>query len=408
MNLRLAFVGACPYPVPQGSQVLLRDTALAMKARGHDVHLVVYGHGLGEDTSGLTIHRCRRLPGDTRTDAGPSWVKPFLDLALAATLRRVVVEQHIDVVHVHNYEALLVALLARTRPIVYHAHNAMIDELPHYFHGRAYARHFGRWLDNHVPKRADWVVAPHRRIAGYLVLRGCVHGCVSIVPPPVDLSLFEASRPSNTHPHVLYAGNLDPYQNMPLLYEAVHRLRLRLPEVELRVATAQAIDVPVDAKRIFTPDVASLAALLAEDCVVAVPRVSWSGYPIKILNAMAAGRAVVACESAAYPIEHMHNGLVVPDNDPEAFANALHTLLTNARWRAELGRHARDTILQHHTFEKVAEQFESIASRVMPITYDRMPVPTPPPLPEPRPELETKEPTAEEPTEEVPNGEELL
>jgi hypothetical protein len=52
---------------------------------------------------------------------------------------------------------------------------------------------------------------------------------------------------------------------------------------------------------------------LAPDAVVACPRVSWSGYPIKLLNAMAAGKAIVACASAAYPLTHERDGLVVPD-----------------------------------------------------------------------------------------------
>ncbi len=69
MSLRIAMVGACPYPVPQGSQVFLRDTARGLRARGHDVHLVVYGYGVGEDTSGLPLHRCARIPGARKTAA---------------------------------------------------------------------------------------------------------------------------------------------------------------------------------------------------------------------------------------------------------------------------------------------------------------------------------------------------
>ena len=90
MTLRIAIVGACPYPVPQGSQVFLRDTALALQERGHDVHLVVYGYGEGVDESGLRIHRSAHLAGGHRTTSGPTLAKPLLDLALEATLRRVI------------------------------------------------------------------------------------------------------------------------------------------------------------------------------------------------------------------------------------------------------------------------------------------------------------------------------
>ena len=93
----------------------------------------------------------------------------------------------------------------------------------------------------------------------------------------------------------------------------------------------------------------------------AAPRVSWSGYPIKMLNAMAAGKAVVACESAAYPITHEETGLIVPDNDPHAYAAALLRLIENPDLRATLGAKARETILEKHNPENVASQLESIA-----------------------------------------------
>ena len=98
MKLRIALVGACPFPVPQGSQVFIRDNALALQDRGHEVHLVVYGYGEGRDASGLTIHRCRRIPGEGKTAAGPSMAKPFQDLAMVLKLRQVVERHRIDAV----------------------------------------------------------------------------------------------------------------------------------------------------------------------------------------------------------------------------------------------------------------------------------------------------------------------
>ncbi|MFP4502558.1 MAG: glycosyltransferase family 4 protein, partial [Candidatus Hydrogenedentota bacterium] len=294
-----------------------------------------------------------------RTAAGPSFAKPLLDLALVARLRRIVREHRIDVVHAHNYEALLVALLAGKRPIVYHAHNVMADELPYYLGGRAWVRRFGRWLDYRLPHRADAVIAPHRRLAGHLVLRGAPKTRVHVIPPPVDASVFAAPGAPVAHPPVLYTGNLDAYQNLGLLQEAMVRVRRKLPDARLCIATAQPKTLP-GAEHMPTPDFAALRTCLAEDAVVAVPRVSWSGYPIKLLNAMAAGKAVVACESSAYPVTHEQDGLVVPDNDPAAFAGALMTLLTKPKLRVELGRRARETVIAHHAPPYVAAQLEAL------------------------------------------------
>ena len=358
-GFRVAMVGACPYPVPQGSQVLLRDTARGLRDRGHDVHLVVYGYGGAEEPSDRPIHRCRTVPGARRTAAGPSPFKPFLDAALVATLRRVVREERIQVVHAHNYEGLIVALAAGHRPIIYHAHNAMADELPHFLPGNRFPARLGTWLDGTFPKCADHVIAPHDALAGYLAERGCDPARISTIPPPVDPELLQPCHAASGTPPVLYAGNLDRYQNLGLLALAMERVRGVLPDARFVVATAQPGRVP-GAEMVSVPDAAALRDVMAQEAVFACPRVSWSGYPMKLLNAMAAGMAVVACAGAAYPLSHEHDGIVVPDNDADAFGAALAGLLENPERRRSLGEKARETALSRHDPDAIAARIEAL------------------------------------------------
>ena len=406
MKLRVAMVGACPYPAPQGSQILLRDTALALQSRGHEVHLLVYGYGAelpapprfslegvrgnlsfsqkkgspgSSGSSGspgspeIPIHRCARIPGVRKTAAGPSCAKPFLDLAMVAALRRVIREQGIDVVHAHNYEGLVIALAARKHPIVYHAHNAMADELPYYFGASQtrsagslfrFTRRFGAWLDKRFPRRADHVIAPHQRLADYLIQCGCDNARISVIPPAVDAALFDANPILDEPPPVLYAGNLDAYQNLDLLLQTMTRVRHTEPDARLIIATHTKASVP-HAEVVPTPDFDSLRRVLAMDAVFVCPRVSWSGYPIKLLNAMAAGKAVVVCRSAAHPITHNQTGLIVPDNDETAFAEAILRLMKNPILREQLGRNARDTAKTHHNPTRIACQIEALYEQLV-------------------------------------------
>jgi len=153
VTLRAAFVGACPYPVPQGSQVYLAESARALQRRGHDVRLITYGHGEGPAPDDLRVVRTPRVPGDAITRSGPNFAKLLLDPLLVRTIRR----EPVDVLFAHNYEALLACLLARTAPVVYQAHNAMADQLPYYL--GEWIRPFGLWLDRALPKRAAAVIA---------------------------------------------------------------------------------------------------------------------------------------------------------------------------------------------------------------------------------------------------------
>lgn len=362
MMYRIAMVAACPYPAPQGSQVLLQGTAVALRDRGHEVHLVVYGHGSGTDDSGLKVHRSIRFSGVARIAAGPYPTKPLLDLALVNTLRHVLRTQTFDVIHAHNYEGLLVSLMARARlPIVYHAHNAMADELPHFW---KHAAPFGRWLDRTFPRRADVIIAPHQRLADYLGECGCERARIHVIPPSIDARLFKVSPCSDAIPPVLYTGNLDPYQNLGLLFQSMALVRKRIPQARLQVATAQHGQIP-NAEMIPAPDFDALLRILAQDSVVACPRVSWSGYPIKLLNAMAAGKAIVACENAAYPLEHEKSGIIVPNNDAEAFSEALIRLLQDSQLRERLGTNAREAALAHHAPEPMAYAIEAVYCEVV-------------------------------------------
>lgn len=347
--LRAGFLGACPYPVPQGSQVFLRDHARAFAEAGHGACLITYAHGTGEDTSGLIVHRGPRLPFARGTRSGPSLGKPLLDLALVRTVRRVAHAERLQVLVAHNYEALLVALAARACPVVYHAHNIMADELPHYFHGASLARRAGDWFDRVFPRRAQAIAVPHARLQQYLSNAcGCDAARIHLISPPIWVNDFPEAHLGDAMPPVVYAGNLDAYQNLPLLLAAMERVRARCPAARLKILTADRLVIP-GAEVVPSADFATLTAHLAAGCIFAVPRTAWSGYPVKILNAMAAGVPVVACAGSAHALEHSQTGLAVPDNDAGAFAEALLGLLNDPAACQRLGNAARAHVERHHT-----------------------------------------------------------
>lgn len=366
MTRRIVMVAACPYPVPQGSQVLIRDTAQTLHEAGHALHLVVYGHGIQDAADAFAVHRSPKLPGYRSTSSGPSLLKPVADAFLVATLWRVLRRERPEVIHAHNYEGLMTALAPRARPVVYHAHNAMADELPWYFSGQSWARRLGGWLDRTLPRRADHVLAPHRALADYLISNGCGPEQVTVLPPAATLGDFAEPTYIDMPAEVLYTGNLDAYQNLELLHEAMRAVRDAEPSAGLLVATAATNPAAyVHAAEILpTPDMAAPRDALARDVIVVCPRVAWSGYPIKILNAMAAGRPVIACRSAAGPITDGIDGVIVPDNEPRALADAILRLRRDRSLREYLGTAARETIRTQHNPALLVRRLEAVYDAV--------------------------------------------
>jgi glycosyltransferase involved in cell wall biosynthesis len=110
---------------------------------------------------------------------------------------------------------------------------------------------------------------------------------------------------------------------------------------------------------------AALASALAASDAVAVPSVvdragNVDGLPNALLEAMAAGRPVVATRVAGIPdvVEHDVNGLLVPARDPAALAAALERLAREPETRARLAAAARATAETRLTWSAAAQAFE--------------------------------------------------
>src|SRR5256886_12288684 len=168
--MRVALVLAGPATAPRGSQVLVRQLALGLAERGHEVRLVTYGS--------------RRVG-----PPGPRFGRLLSDLWLTARLWRLVAREPIDVIHAHNYEAAIAGLVVARltgRPLVYHGHSALAEELPLYFTSplaRRLAGTVGRALDAEVPRRADFCIAVTDELGALLRRRGVTARGLACIGP---------------------------------------------------------------------------------------------------------------------------------------------------------------------------------------------------------------------------------
>ncbi|GIW39888.1 MAG: glycoside hydrolase [Candidatus Binatia bacterium] len=318
MTYRIAMVVAAPFPSPRGSQVLVRDLAEGLAERGHEVHVVCYAAGQPwTPPERVWVHRAPSFLGRPEC-YGPSLRRVAYTLLLLPTLFRVVRVFSIDVIHAHNYEAPILAYLVRRWtgiPVVYHGHNVMSDELARYFRtapGRKCARLLARYLDRRVPAAADAVVALSEPMARFLRRCGVPEEKLVILPPAVAVPRRHARDfPKLREPEgplVVYAGNLDPYQDIPALLRAMDAVARVRPETKLWIVThAGSPSLGTDTLVAGRPNVeirvaenfeGVWSALCAADVLVC-PRTSWSGFPIKIWNYLATGLPVVTSRAVA-------------------------------------------------------------------------------------------------------------
>lgn len=374
-------VAASPFPYPQGSQVLIGQLAAALQRRGHQVQVISYHCGIGPPPAGVTVHRIRALPGLGLVKARPSWRKPLLDLLLARALLQLVRRQPPDLIHAHNFEGLLAALFVRRLtgvPVVYHIHNAMGLELHTYFdsHLSRWAGSIvGRWVDAQLPRRADHCIVLSEQAADHFRQRGVER--LSTIPPGIDFRPGNATRARQIlgpGPLVLYSGNLDRYQDLDLLLQAFRLVADARPEVRLVFAInsrpgewparARALGLDRQVVFILTDEFATTCDLLAAADVAVCPRTVCLGFPIKLLNYMAAGKAIVASAGSACGLYHLENGWVVTNGDAAGMAAAILALLDNPNLASRLGERARQTVQAEYTWDRAATAIEEIYEQV--------------------------------------------
>lgn len=361
--MRIALVIAGPYPSPRGSQVLVSHLAAGLGRRGHDVRVVSYGAGRGE-RPGPRPHRLGR------------------DAMLLARLWRIVQRDGVDVLHAHNYEAAIAALVVgrlTRRPVVYHGHSAHAAELPLYASRPAIRRWLGRLgglLDRHVPRRADCCIAVSAELSDRLRAAGLDGDDVVRLEPasPPDELDGDWAGPGRDGV-VCYAGNLDAYQDVDHLLHAFAAVRASAPSARLRLVSHS--DAREHAARLTArglgPGVEIVLAgsyhevrnELRRAAVAACPRTEMSGFPMKLLTYMAMGKAIVASAGSAKSLVDGVTARVVPDGDRGAFADALRSLLWDPDARERLGRAARAAVQGGEAWADGLARIESIYRRVL-------------------------------------------
>ena len=92
----------------------------------------------------------------------------------------------------------------------------------------------------------------------------------------------------------------------------------------------------------------------------------WEGFPLTVLEAMAAGVPVVATDvdGTREAVRHDDNGLLVPPGDPGALARAVLDVLDNPERARRLGQRGRERVEQEFTRERMlaylAQAYEDV------------------------------------------------
>jgi glycosyltransferase involved in cell wall biosynthesis len=93
----------------------------------------------------------------------------------------------------------------------------------------------------------------------------------------------------------------------------------------------------------------------------------WEAMSIVILEAMSAGKPIVATDVGEnnVVIEHESSGIIVPPNEPQALAEAMEKVLLSKELREKLGCHAKRRFKDNFTVEKMTHNHEKLYDSIL-------------------------------------------
>jgi len=347
--MKIALVSPYDYPYPGGVTEHVRNLAEQFRSRGHEVHVIAPSSSDRASLEAMPwVHRVGRV---VPVSANGSVARLNPPMQGYLQVKRLLAYQSFDIVHLH--EPMMPSL-----PLTVLRHSQAINIGTFHAYGRTNLRYFYT-----KPMLRPQFKKLHGRIAVSRPARDFVAqhfpADYRIIPNGIEYTRFATAgmpiEPADERLDVLFVGRLEKRKGLRYLLRAWPRVRLERPEARLfvvgggrglesyrRWAHRQGWSDVVFTGHV-SPD--ELVRRYQAAAVFCAPSTGQESFGIVLLEAMAAGRPLVASQIPGYAevMTDGREGLLVPPEDAQALAAALIRLLGDADLRRRLGARGRET-----------------------------------------------------------------
>ncbi len=359
--MKIALVSPYDYPYPGGVTEHIHHLEMEFTRRGHIVKIIAPS-STNKDELNQNIYR---IGGIVPVPVSGSIARITLSPSAYRWMKRILHKERFDIVHLHEplMPVLCLVTLRHSKSVNIGTFHAYRESNFAYLAGKAVLKRFVGRLHGCI------AVSPPARelVSKYFP------GEYEIIPNGIDVETFGAEgipplpQYKDDKLNVLFVGRMEKRKGLRYLLSTWPAITQQYPQTRLIVVGEG--DLREECERFVAENrlanVVFVGFVSNEDLpryyhtadIFCAPSTGFESQGIVLLEAMAAGRPVVASSIAGYRsvITDGQEGLLVPPEDDTSLAVAIARLLGEPDMRERMGLAGRLTA-QHYAWDRVAGQ----------------------------------------------------
>jgi glycosyltransferase involved in cell wall biosynthesis len=192
---------------------------------------------------------------------------------------------------------------------------------------------------------------------------------ITVIPNGVDVAYFSPKNGTGVPKSMIWVGGMkDFYNRQAVNYfceEIFDKIKKEVQDVRLTMVgkspTKKVLELAEQNKDVrcigYVEDV---RPYINEAMIFIAPILSGGGTKLKVLNALAMGKAVVTTSVGAEGIDVTDGDNVIIADHPDQFAKETVELLKNREKTERIGKKARELVLEKYDWEKIGKRYSAI------------------------------------------------
>ena len=238
---------------------------------------------------------------------------------------------------------------------------------------------FAYWTQQLAFQRYERVLSPKfdavtctSDIDAAVFQRHCAEDIIEIIPNGVDVAHYQPDFSTEAPAHLIYIGSMDWYPNEDAVAffadEVLPQIHAEVPDVKFSIVggnpSARVQKLAETEGIVVTGRVPEIKPYFAEATVFVVPLRIGSGTRLKILEALAMGKAIVSTSVGAEGLDLKDGEEIFIADEPTVFAEAVTRLLKDPSLRRRIGEKGRARVEQDYDWRSISEKLHQLYTKI--------------------------------------------